>query len=232
MNKRAWAIAKLNLKNIKVPYVVMGVVLLALLVQDVIMLITSGDFGEQISISIGNTLWLLIPLAAILIATKNLRRIVNLGGKRSHYFIGGLATYPILAAAVSLANVLIFYTYDRIITNTEHFKGIINLMDVFGWAAHGPIIAFFQQFAFLFLLAVFTHTLTMLQDSWVGWTADVLIVAIISVFTPIEPLRAVLYNFFRMILFHPSALLQIITCVALAAGLYALSYPVLSRKKL
>lgn len=231
MNKSAWAIAKLNLKTIKVPYIITGGLLLLLIAQDIVqMLLLSGGADSGGSVT-GNTLWLLIPLAAIVISARNFRRIVNLGGKRGNFFTGCFITYLILAAAVSLVNILLFYTYDQFLLNTRSFE-ILNLLSAFGWTAHGPVIAFFQQFAFFFLFAVFTHTLTALQDSWIGWAADILIIAVIAVFTPIEPLRAVLYNFFEMILFHPSALLQIITCIALAAGIYALTYPVLSRKKI
>jgi hypothetical protein len=189
-----WMINKLNLKNLKVPYIITGVLFFVMLVQDMIKMITAS--GEsQIIISIGNFLWLLVPLAAVYIATKNFRRIVNLGGKRKSFFTGNLVTYLILSGAVSLIGTLLYYTYDRVVINTKIFEGVLNLLVVFGWSTHGPAAVFFQQFAFLFLLAVFTHTLAALQDSWIGWAADILIAAVLAVFIPIAPLRAVLIGF-------------------------------------
>lgn len=236
MNKSVWMISKVNLKNIKAPYVITGVVFLLMLAQDVIKTIiamTAGmDMSDDITISIGNMLWLLIPLAAIFIATKNFYRIMNLGGKRKNYFWGSFITYVILAGAVSFANTLIYYTYDRIIINMGYYGGVENLLEVFGWYAHGPIIAFLQQFAFLLLFAVFTHTLTAMQDKWYGWVTDIVIIAIISVFTPIAPLRAMEVKFFNLIIFQPNAFLQMIACLLLAALIYAISLPVFNRKSI
>jgi hypothetical protein len=229
MNKSAWTINGLNLKNLKAPYIITGVVFLAMLVQDVIKLITASG-GGQILISIGNMLWFLIPLAAIFIPAKNFRRAVNLGGKRKSIFTGSLITYLILSGAVSLTSTLIYYTYDNTIINTGAFAGMINLLEVFGWSAHGPVVVILQQFAFLFLLAVFTHTLTSLQDSWLGWTVDILIIAVIAVFTPIAPLHAVLVWFFYLIIFQANALAQILACLVLGGLIYALNLPIFSRK--
>jgi hypothetical protein len=107
-----------------------------------------------------------------------------------------------------------------------------NLLDVWGWSACGAFVAFLRQSAFLFLGMVFFHTLASLHEWWIGWAMDALIIAVISVFTPIEPLRNAEYAFFRAILFQPNAFLQIVTCLALAAALYALNRPILSRRKI
>jgi len=79
-------------------------------------------------------------------------------------------------------------------------------------------------FAFLFLVATVTHILALMQDDWVGWVVDLIIITVIIVFTPIA--------FFNLIIFQSNAFLQIISCLTLAVGLYALSYPALSRKKI
>jgi len=235
MNKSVWEATKLNLKTVRIPYAITASLFVFMLAVDLIKLFafwSGSDIGEQTNVSIGNLIWLLIPLAAIYIAAKNLRRMVNLGGKRKQFFVGSFIGYLILAAAVSLAGTLMYYFYDSFILNTGMYKGLINLLDVWGWAVRGPVIAFIQQFVFLFLLAVLTHTLTLLQDSWHGWVIDVLIAVFIAVFTAIAPLRAALYGFFRLILFHPNAILQIAACAILAVGLYTLSYSALNRKKI
>jgi len=235
MSKSIWTITKINLKNINVPYFVTGILVFLILVQTIIMILIPINGGENTDISIGCYLWLLPALAAIFIPARNFRRIINLGGKRENFFWGSLLTYAILAAMVSLANVFIHYFYDRFMEtignyDTEFFGGIINLLEVFGWASRGAFVAFIQQFAFLFLFSAFTHTLTAAQDKWYGWVADVAIVVIISVFTPIAPLRAALAWFFNLLLFHQSAFVQITACIFLALGIYSLNKPILARK--
>jgi hypothetical protein len=72
--------------------------------------------------------------------------------------------------------------------------------------------------------------MTAAQDKWYGWVADVLIVAIISVFTPIEPLRASLVWFFNLIIFHSNTFLQIAAYLILATAIYSLNKLILARK--
>ena len=232
MCKSIFRIARLNLKNIVVPYWVTGITALLILVQTIIDMLL---INNNMEISVGCYLWLLPVMAAIFIPAKNFRRIVNLGGKRGNFFWGSLVTYAILACIVSLSNVVCNYGFDLLIEaspnfDREYFGGVINLIEVFGWTRNGPVVAFIQQFAFLFLFSVFVHTLTAAQDKWYGWAADILIVAIISVFTPIKPLRDAEAWFFNLILFHPNAFLQITACLLLAAGIYLLNKPVLARK--
>ena len=57
-----------------------------------------------------------------------------------------------------------------------------------------------------------------------------LIVAIISVFTPIAPLRAALAWFFNMIIFHDAATIQILSCLIVGVALYAASLVPIKRK--
>jgi hypothetical protein len=193
------------------------------------------DTSDQEFISAGNALWLLPVLAGIYIPAKNFRRIVSLGGRRGNFFWGSLECYAVLSAAASFANVFIYCTIDTFIKRAGYFDvnffaGVVNLVEVFGWIRHGVIAAFLQQFAFLFLFAVFTHTLTATQDKWYGWVSDVMLVAIISVFTPIAPLRSALAWFFTLILTHPNAFLQIFACIILAIAIYSLNRPIFARK--
>ena len=235
MKDKSFVIAKINFRNIKLAYVITGITMSCIIIQDVVMFLLdyfgvfSGNAGNT-TVGLGNYLFLLILLGAIFIPSLNFRKIMNLGGKRADFFMGCAITYAIVAAAVSLACVLLYLTYDRFTTLIYYDGGSLNLLSVFGWASNGLIVAFFQQFSFLFLLAMFTHTLVAIQDKWYGWVADIMIVAIISVFTPIAPLRAALAWFFNLIIFHRFAWLQIISCLLLAAAIYMLNKPVLARK--
>lgn len=249
MNKQNWAIAKLNLKNMKTPYFVTVLIFSIIFVQSIVYTIiatSSKSAGEQLQISSGNYFWLLIIMAAIFIPTRNFRRIVNLGGKRDGFLWGSLSCYAILAGAVTIANTFFYYTYERFLISTGYYEGYeafiqntalmdnhyisVNLIEVFGWIGNGAVLAFVQQFAFLFLLASVIHTLTAMQDKWYGWVTDAIIAAILGVFIPIAPLRAWLIRFFNLIIFNSNAFMQIVACILLAIAVYALSKPIFERK--
>ena len=68
---------------------------------------------------------------------------------------------------------------------------------------------FFSQFSFLLLTEAVIHTLVFMQTKWYGWAADLLIVAIISVFTPIPVLREAEIFFFRFTIFERPAIIHI-----------------------
>ena len=136
-----------------------------------------------------------------------------------------------MAAVVSLIGIIFYYTYEQFIFSNYYEGGFtLNPIYWFGWINNGPVIAFFQQFAFLLFFAVFIHTLTAIQDKWYGWATDIIIIAIISVFTPIAPLREKLIWFFTLIIFSSNALLQIIACLILSAAVYPLNKIIFARK--
>jgi len=234
MNDRSLVVAKINFRNIKLAYLFTIIVFLGVIIQDLVFIILeyagvySGN-ADNTTVGIGNYFFLVVIFGAIFIPSKHFRRIMNLGGKRANYIKGCGVTYIIMAAAVSLIGIILYYTYERFVTLSYYGGGSLNVMDVFGWMNNGPVVAFFQQFAFLLLLASVIHTLTAAQDKWYGWAADVIIVAIISVFTPIAPLRAVLVSFFRLIIFS-QAPLQIAACIVLAAAVYMLNKPIFARR--
>lgn len=249
MNNQALTIAKINLRNIKIPYFVTFLVIMVTFMQTAIITIVAAArniSGEQLSISSGNYTWLLVLLAAIFIPATHLRKLVNLGAKRKGFFWGSLTTYAVLAGAASLANTIYYYTVERFLINTGYYVGFkafmqdyslldryyvnVNLVELFGWSADGILFVVIQQFAFLLLLAVAVHTLTMMQDRWYGWAVDLILAAMLAVFIPIAVLRTWLLGFFNLIIFHSNALTQITACLLLAAVIYAVSKPILARK--
>ena len=237
MRNKALVAARINLRSIKLAYIITAIVLFCILIQDVVMLIIGmargvGYYGIEgnMTVSFGNYLFLLIILSAIFIPSMNFRKMMNLGGKRADFFRGCAAAYAIMAAAVSLVCVVLYYTYDRLMVSLLYNGGTMDVLYWFGWIENGAVVAFFQQFAFLLLFATFLHTLVAAQDKWYGWAADVLIVAIISVFAPIAPLRASLVWFFNLIIFNSNAVLQIAACLILAVAVYSLNKLILARK--
>ena len=238
MNKVILAVMKINLKQIKLPWI-LTIVIFCLATGQILVyqILALNGYNQSYNsfISGGNALWLVVVMGAIFIPARHFLRIVNLGGKRENYFRGCFLTYVILAAFASLVNVVVFYTFDMYIKTsglfyTDWFGGVVNLIEVFGWDVHGPALAFLQQFAFLFLTACFTHLFCAMQGRWYGTALAVLLIAIICVFPPIEPLRNVMIGYFYIILYHVNAVIQIAACVGIGLVSYALSKPVIARK--
>ena len=235
MNSKSFVVSGINFRSIRLAYIFTAIVMLTIILQDIVMFILSATgvvnfYDENSTVALGNYFFLIIIFGAIFIPSLNFRKMMNLGGKRADFFNGCAVTYVIMAAVISLTNILFFYTYSRLVLVLLYGGGTLDVMRVFNWMANGPVVAFFRQFAFLLLLAAVLHTLTAAQDKWYGWAADVLIVAIISVFTPIAPLRAALAWFFNLITFHPNAIVQISACLVLSVLVYLLNKPILARK--
>ena len=233
MINKSLVTAKINFRNIKLAYIITGITFATLLAQDIVYIILSlfnlYPGANSMSIGIGNYLWLLIILSPIFIPSRNFRKMMNLGGKRNNFFWGCAINYFIMSAVISLAGIIFYYTYEKFIMK-YYAGGTLNPIYWFGWADNGPAIAFIQQFAFLLLAAVLIHTLTAIQDKWYGWVTDVVIIAIISVFTPIAPLRSALVWFFNLIIFNSNAFFQIGSCLILAVAIYALNKIIFARK--
>jgi len=217
--KSVQGMVKINLLQSKTAYLITGIVLLSVIANEIVMIAIS--IPDNITTALGNYLYLLPLLMAILIPARNLSKLMNLGGKRKDFFKACVPTYLIVVAAVALLDLVLHLTLDPFMT--RRIAVVLNLLDVFGFMAHGAVAAFFQMGAFLFLFACVLHALTLSQGHWYGWAADILIVAIISVFTPVAPLRAALVWFFNMIIFHDYALVQIASCLVLSAAVYAAS---------
>ena len=103
----------------------------------------------------------------------------------------------------------VFYDFTKLMhlgaSKKDFYFGCINLMDVCQWTANGIVVAGLQQMFFLLLVMIFLHVLLSMQTHWYGWLTDAILVAIICVFTPIAPLRAVLAGFFQIIMINRNA---------------------------
>jgi len=235
MNDKSLVVAKINFRNLKLTYLFTAIIFFGVMLQDIVYFVL-GLFGiyaggeDNMTVGIGNYLYLLLLFSAIFIPSMNFRKMMNLGGKRACFIKGCAVNYIIMVAAVSFMSIILYYTYMPVIVTSYYTGGSLNVLYVFGWIENGPLVAFIQQFAFLLLFVSVVHTLVAAQDKWYGWAADVLIVAIISVFTPIAPLRSALVWFFRIIIFNSSVLMQIASCLVLAVVIYMLNRPIFSRK--
>jgi len=252
MNDNILAITKLNLRNIKPAYLVSGICVALMVVQLLVPTVAylgfhagwaqngtrvfdagTGTWVTSVSsstISLSWYTWLLVWLAAVWTAGQNYGCILRLGGKRLGFLRGAAVTYVLLAAAGALIVTVLYYALDRPLNNFAVLGGFMAPPDVFGWAVHGPVMVFVEQFAVLLLLAAVVHTLeAALARHWYGYAAVAVLIALIAVFSSITPLRHVEGRFFTALLFGGNPAVQIILCLVLAVVIYALSKPILDR---
>ena len=217
--KTTHGMMKVNLRQAKIAFLISGIVFLLFCANAIIIYCTSQQNNS--TVAVGNCLFLLPVLMGVLIPAKNFTKLMNLGGKRIDFWKSGLPLYILASLVVSLVALILCKFLNHVML--DRIGGVMDMFDAFGFMGRGIVAAFFQMSAFIFLLASAAHTLTLIQGRWYGWVVDVLIVAIISVFTPVAVLRPALVWFFRMIIFHNSAVVQIASCVVLGAAVYSLS---------
>jgi len=225
-NKKTWMVAKINFRQLNTAYIITcGFILIGVYnIISCLLGLTDNNYVDM-----GNYLYVLAIYAPIFIMARNFKRIMHLNGNKRDFYWGALLNYGIIAATVSLLNIILFVLTEVVFGSR---LVIWNLVAVFGWWNHGVIVAFAQQFFFLLLIETFIHTLTSMQTRWYGWVTDILLVAIISVFIPIPALRNLLVSFLNTIIFHPNVLVQITCCLSLSIAIYGLNLLILQRKKI
>ena len=211
-----FAIIKRLLASNKISYIVTALVV-----------VCATSSGETV-LSNGNYTWLLAVFAPFFFVFYDFSRLMHLGASKRDYFFASLISYGLLAFGISLLSTLIHLVIDP----AYQAQTVINMMDVCRWTENGIVAAGLQQMCFLFLVMVFLHVLLSMQPHWYGWLTDAVLAAIICVFTPIAPLRAVLGEFFSLIMFNPNAVLHIGVCLLLSAALSFAGLAVLRRKTL
>ena len=182
----------------------------------------------EVVLSNGNYTWLLAVLTPFFFVFYDFTKLMHLGASKKDYYLGCLISYGFLAFCISLVNTLVHLLIDPVYPA----QTVINLMDVCQWTANGIVVAGLQQMFFLLLVMIFLHVLLSMQTHWYGWLTDAILVAIICVFTPIAPLRAVLAGFFQIIMINRNAILHIGVCLFLSAASSLGGLAVLKRKTL
>lgn len=211
-----FAIVKRLLAGSKISFILTVVVVLCAT--------SSGD----VVLSNGNYTWLTAVLTPFFFVFYDFRKLMHLGAGKKDYYLGSLVSYGLLAFCISLVNTVIHLVIDPVYPA----EAVINMMDVCKWTDNGILIAGLQQMCFLLLVMVFLHVLLSMQAHWYGWLTDVLLTAIICIFTPIAPLRAVLAGFFQIIMFNSNTPVHICICLLLSAALSFAGLAVLKRKTL
>ena len=214
--KATFAIVKRLLASNKISFIITALVVLCAT--------SSGD----VVLSNGNYTWLLAIMTPFFFVFYDYTKLMHLGASKRDYFFGCLISYGVLALGISLINTLIHLLIDPVYPA----QAVINMMDVCKWTENGIIIAGVQQMFFLLLVMIFLHVLLSMQPHWYGWLTDAVLVAIISIFTPIAALRGILSGFFQIIMLNGNALLHIGICLLLSAALSFAGLLVLKRKTL
>ena len=214
--KATFATVKRLLASNKISFIIMALVVLCAT--------SSGD----VVLSNGNYTWLLAVMTPFFSVFCDYTKLMHLGASKRDYFFGCLISYGVLALGISLINTLIHLLIDPVYPA----QAVINMMDVCKWTENGIIIAGVQQMFFLLLVMIFLHVLLSMQPHWYGWLTDAVLVAIISIFTPIAALRGILSGFFQIIMLNGNALLHIGICLLLSAALSFAGLLVLKRKTL
>ena len=214
--KATFAIVKRLLASNKISFIIMALVVLCAT--------SSGD----VVLSNGNYTWLLAVMTPFFFVFYDYTKLMHLGASKRDYYFGCLISYGLLALGISLVNTLIHLLIDPVYPA----QAVINMMDVCKWTENGIIIAGVQQMFFLLLVMIFLHVLLSMQPHWYGWLTDAILVAIISIFTPIAALRGILSGFFQIIMLNGNALLHIGICLLLSAALSFAGLLVLKRKTL
>ena len=182
----------------------------------------------NVVLSNGNYLWLLAILSPFFFVYYDFMKLIHLGASKRDYYAACLIAYASIAFFISALNAFVHVVIDPL----YNAESVINMMDVCRWTENGIIVATLQQMFFLLLFMGFLHVLLSMQAYWYGWLTDIIIVAIISIFTPLKALRAILSSFFRLVMINGNAILHIAVCLVLTFTISALGIMVLKRKKL
>lgn len=193
-----------------------------------VLVVLCATSSSDVALSNGNYTWLLAALTPFFFVFYDFTKLMHLGTSKKDYYFGCLIGYGFLAFCISLVNTVIHLLIDP----AYSAQTVINMMDVCKCTENGIIVAGLQQVCFLLLVMVFLHVLLSMQIHWYGWLTDATFVAIICIFTPIAPLRAILVKFFQIIMLNSNAALHISICLSLSAAISFVGLVVLKRKSL
>lgn len=237
--KKVFAIMKLNSRALRktiilclIPAVLM---LLEFTIQYVILYKIAGvkALGENEYMGFNNMLLLVPVMCAIFLASSNFFKTIRLNAKKKDYFLASIMVIAIFAFAVAMLTVVGHYAFEKPFSNEAgHNLFTLSLYGVFGFSKNFFLIGLLQMFGFVFFWSVFVFILVSLQDFWVGWAVDILIVACISVFSSIKFFRQNFWvPFFDATIFgHPA--LQICFTIFVGLALFSTYLLIIKRKKI
>ncbi len=232
MSSKAWTVTRLCLANLGAAWATILLIFAVVTIPSVIQILQAGPdeyFEDSYLLSSGNALYPLLLVVPALVATRHVTKVMHLNAAKEVFLAGAVLLHGILAAGVSAANQAFHYSLDQAWSQTFQ---VVNLAESFGWTSNGPLVSFVQQFAFLLLLAVGVHCLASMQRSWVGWSVDLLLIALLGASLVAEPVVSARARLADLLVLHSSAGVQVISCLFAVAVLYGVSLAVLRRREL
>ncbi len=214
--KKYFAVSWVNFRYTTwIAYLAAGICVIAMIVD--LFVDTVMGSKDIFTISPYSMLYIIPLIAPVLIATVNYGKLMNIGVKKKTFFSACALNYVIFALIISIVGTLAYYFVDIPLNKIGYnFYGII---DIFGWNT-SIFDTFFSQLTFILLIQATVHTLAFMQTKWYGWAADILIAAVVSVFTPIPVLRGAEMFFFEKTMFARPAIIHILICLIMAVLFY------------
>ncbi len=199
-------------------YVILGVVAVSIL-SNIIVSLSTGP-GENPQVSAANVLTVFLIFVGSILPLQLFKKVVNLGSTRKDYYYGILVVYVLSAAFFAVLNTVWFQLENSFIRS---YETTYNILEIFGWSQFGITGMLIYQFgAYMLLLSLLSLLFSGIRHV-LGWVIWVVILAAISVFTSIAPLRHKLANGLMVLLSNDSllagfGLTLLIACVLLAGG--------------
>ena len=232
MSNRQWTVARLCAVNLRSAWMTTLTIVMVVTVPSIIQIVQAGPdeyFANSYLLSSGNAWYPLLVVAPAIVATRHIAKVMHLNAAKEVFLGGAVILYALLALAVSATNLGFYHVLDRSWAQTFQ---VVNVADVVGWTNHGVLVAFVQQAVFLLLVGIAVHCLVSLHGSWTGWLIDLALLALISASFVVEPLISVRGWIVELLVVHPVAIVQIVSCVIAAMALYAISLTTLRRQEL
>lgn len=225
--KRGFAAARINFKSL---IMVFAIIFASFVVMDLPGIIMSAAGGNVEGLGFSSLIYFFALVIPILLATSNFHKTMRLGAKKKDYFVGMLIFLSLLAAAVSIISIALYYGVDKLLS--ENVAEMYSLFNVLGFAANGIAIGFLQQFGLLFFFSVIVFMIANIQDTWKGWLADMLIVLLCVLTFTIDDIRDTVGRgiIYALVTGHPAA--QICITVFCGLALYSLYLVILKSKKI
>ncbi|CAM3305168.1 MULTISPECIES: hypothetical protein [Saccharibacillus] len=154
---------------------------------------------ENVNVSAGNLLLILLPMLAIILPLRTFRTMMNFGDSRKRYFAGLLLVYAVSALGLALCNSLWWPLEQNVIRD---YSQTYNLIEVFGWDGFGAVGIFLYQAAFYFFVLTLFNLLFSGVKSPVSWVLWAVLIAAIPIGTSIASLRVHVADFFLALLFN------------------------------
>lgn len=204
---------------------VLSVVVINLLVSIIINLSVPGN--NNIQVSVGNLLAILLIVAAINLPTVFFKKIVNLGATRRQYYTGLIVTHIFWSALFAVLNI----AWLKLETGfLREYIATFNILEIFHWDQFNVFGMFLYQFGTYMLLVSILNLLFSCWKHVLGWVFWALLIAAIPIGTSIASLRSKVADGFQALLFNDSLLQGFVLTLGLSCLFFAAGWWFIKRR--